>query len=349
MKIASAILILLTSIPVFATIQIPDKLIFESDTLYIDVYPFGNLMDSDSTTRKKVYGTDEEFCISTGCWRGHVGTWELENDSLFLIHLESGCEDFDFPLEWFFPKEKIKNSKVFVSWFSGDINISFGEFLAFDVSNWTDVYSKSLESKIINGEIKQLKISKRDNCEIASIKAQRDFYLGKYSFHSLEFFPPQSTYTYVLNKYYNIKWHFTDSLKYYACYDSIMEQNLKTIYGNNFLDKAKKLADSLVDNSENWISNAEFIGGERELLKFFSYKLQIDFNDTSKIKTKIFIEIEIDSTGKAVTPIIRKGINDSIDKKVIEIINQMPKWKPAYLYGKPIKQKYFIPLRIDFQ
>jgi len=34
---------------------------------------------------------------------------------------------------------------------------------------------------------------------------------------------------------------------------------------------------------------------------------------------------------------------------VIEIINEMPKWKPAYLYGEPIRQKYFIPLNIDYQ
>jgi hypothetical protein len=128
-----------------------------------------------------------------------------------------------------------------------------------------------------------------------------------------------------------------------------MTIKLKSKYGSDFLEKAKILADSL-EHTENWISNAEYFGGQQELMKFIMSRLTIDSADMRNgVKPKLYIELEIDSTGKVINPIIRRGIGESTDKNVIEIINKMPNWKPAYLYGKPIKQKYFIPLNIDYQ
>jgi len=187
------------------------------------------------------------------------------------------------------------------------------------------------------------------DCKNAIEHANVDFKKSDFSFHSEEILPVENTYFYVLKKYYNINWYFTDSLNYYACYDSIMTINLKTKYGSDFLVKARMLADSL-EHTENWISNAEYFGGQQELLKFIMTRLTIDStNMEDGIKTKLYIELEIDSTGKAINPIIRRGIGKRTDDQVIEIINKMPNWKPAYLYGKPIRQRYFIPLNIDYQ
>lgn len=124
---------------------------------------------------------------------------------------------------------------------------------------------------------------------------------------------------------------------------------LKYKYGSDFLEKARILADSL-EHTENWISNAEYHGGQQELMKYILTRLKIDSTDLADgIKTKLYVELEIDSTGKAMNPIIRRGIGERTDKNMIELINKMPNWKPAYLYGKPIRQKYIIPLNLDYQ
>ncbi|MBK8657102.1 MAG: hypothetical protein IPN20_25090 [Haliscomenobacter sp.] len=192
-------------------------------------------------------------------------------------------------------------------------------------------------------------VNAQTDCKEAIQHAKVDFKKSDFSFHSTEILPVENTYFYVLKKYYKINWCFTDSLDYYACYDSIMTIKLKSKYGSDFLEKAKILADSL-KHTENWISNAEYFGGQRELMKFIMTRLTIDSTDMlNGIKTKLFIELEIDSTGKAVNPVIRKGIGEKTDKRVIEIIHEMPNWKPAYLYGKPIRQKYYIPLNIEYQ
>ena len=192
-------------------------------------------------------------------------------------------------------------------------------------------------------------VNAQTDCKKAIEHAKVDFKKSDFSFHSEEVLPVENTYFYVLKEYYNINWYFTDSLDYYACYDSIMTTNLKTKFGSDFLQKAKMLADSL-EHTQNWISNAEYYGGPQELMKFILTRLTIDSTDmTDGIKTKLYIELEIDSTGKVINPIIQRGIGEKTDKNVIEIINKMPNWKPAYLYGKPIRQKYYLPINIDYQ
>jgi hypothetical protein len=334
------------SVTIFATEQTPDVLIYKSDTILLETYPFEILMDSDSLIRKRIFRDGEDFCISSGCWRGHVATWRIEKDSLFLTKLIDGCEEFEFKLNEIFHKDKVIDNKVFADWFTGDLLEYESWFVLIDDNDSTNE-SERFSCKIVDGKI--LKQTKKTDCENAFIRAQKDFEDSKYSFHSLEFLPVENTYTYVLNKYYNIKWYFTDSLDYYNCYDSIMTINLKAKYGSDFLNKAKILSDSL-EQTDNWITNAEYIGGQHELMKFIMTRLTIDSTDIiNGIKTKLYIELEIDSTGKVVNPIIRKGIGEKTDKKVIEIINKMPNWKPAYLYGQPIRQKYYIPLNIDYQ
>lgn len=349
MRETTTILLILFSLTIFATEQTPDRLIYQSDTIFIDTFPLEKLMESDSIIRKRIFEYSKDVCMSSGCWRGHVATWKIENDSIFLVKLISGCEDYKFKLENVFGTKKVIEGKVFANWFSGDLNAVFGKYLKFDVENWEDIYTKGFNCKVIKGRIENLKVIEKSDCEVASILSQKDFEDSRYSFHSLEFLPVENTYTYVLDKYYNIKWYFTDSLDYYNCYDSIMTINLKTKYGSDFLDKAKVLTDSL-EQTDNWISNAEYFGGQHELMKFIMTRLTVDSTDLKNgIKTKLYIELEVDSTGKAINPIIRKGIGEKTDKKVFEIINEMPNWKPAYLYGQPIRQKYFIPLNIDYQ
>ncbi|WP_291856644.1 hypothetical protein [Marinilabilia sp.] len=150
---------------------------------------------------------------------------------------------------------------------------------------------------------------------------------------------------------YDIDWYFENDLfseKYYICYDSIMRMKLIDKYGYDIFKHARLKVDSL-EKTENWISDAEFIGGQSELLNFILRRLSIDSTEISNgIKTKIHIVLEIDSTGKAVNPLIKKGIGKKTNKKIKEIIEEMPNWKPAYLYGKPIKQQYMIPINIDY-
>jgi len=88
----------------------------------------------------------------------------------------------------------------------------------------------------------------------------------------------------------------------------------------DFLKRAQAKADSL-ENTANWRKDAEYPGGQSEMLKFISKKLSSSALNINDIKTKLYVEIDIDSTGNVTNTVIRRGINESFDKSVISIIN----------------------------
>ncbi len=187
------------------------------------------------------------------------------------------------------------------------------------------------------------------DCEFAVKNANHDFEESNFSFHSGEYFPIESTYLYVLRTYYKIMLYFTNDLfshEYYKCYDSIMTINLKTKYGGGFQEKAKAKSDSL-ENLKNWRKDAEFPGGQDSLIKYINNKLLNVKIKTNTTQQKILVSIDIDSTGKVENPFILRGINYEIDNLVLLIMTQLPHWEPAYLFGKPIRQRWTIPVTID--
>lgn len=204
------------------------------------------------------------------------------------------------------------------------------------------LYNLQLELKSKQGTL--------SDCDFAIENAERNFKANHFTLHS-NAFSGNCSYCAVLGQNYNINWRFTNDLfphQYYRDYDSIMTKLLKNKYGDQFLDRARELADSL-DNTENWITQAKFPGGDSELLKFIMSRLTIDCVQSDDIKTKIFVQFDIDTAGKVINPIVRRGINKEIDDKVVSIINQLPDWIPGYLYGKPIRITYTMPIIIDFK
>lgn len=187
------------------------------------------------------------------------------------------------------------------------------------------------------------------DCNRAKLNAQIDFNKGNYTFHSLEFYPTESTYLFVLREDYNIQWRFTDkdSLNYYNCYDSALIENLNKKYGDNFLNHATLKADSL-ERTENWKKDPEFPGGNAALMKFILDRLAIEKDSLGdELQGTIYIVFTITEIGAIEGIKVLKGVSESIDNKVVQIFNKMPNWSPAYLYGKPISFRYALPIQLE--
>lgn len=189
-------------------------------------------------------------------------------------------------------------------------------------------------------------VSAQTECQNAKVQATLDFEKSLYSFHSEEMLPVEQTYFYVLSHYYKISWYFTDSLDYYDCYDVQMIVLLKIKYGDDFLNRVAFLTDSL-NKTENWTKEPEFPGGQKAVQKYISTKLKQSGVSKSDFKGIAYIQLIILPNGKVISPQIIRGVNTEIDRKIIRIMKNMPQWKPAYLYGKPVKQRYMISLKIE--
>lgn len=114
-----------------ATRQEPDRILYKGKLLLTSATGDGYPIMTDS-----VYKFTKS---NTGCVKGYVPTWELRNDSLFLVKV-CDCNFEEIPLSVLYPRRDT-SSGVFASWFTH-------ELLACR-ANWVPVFSAKLkEGKI---------------------------------------------------------------------------------------------------------------------------------------------------------------------------------------------------------
>ena len=75
--------------------------------------------------------------ITSACWRGYVGTWEIKNDRLYLIGI-SGKYNLR------------ENTPIFANWYSGTLAASEGNIINQTNNGYTFIYEKDINIKIKN-------------------------------------------------------------------------------------------------------------------------------------------------------------------------------------------------------
>ncbi len=89
------------------TIQVKEILFVEQKKYYMGTHP--SIPDDDP----RILKTPQPM-ISTGCWRGYVGTWKIRNYQLFLIKIEGNHTIVD-------------GDPILADWFSGVLDVPLGE------------------------------------------------------------------------------------------------------------------------------------------------------------------------------------------------------------------------------
>ena len=163
MKIFIFLLILLFNNLGHATEQGPDYLYYKGQKISIYTFPLESRVKKDKILKEKL---NNMGCISTAYWRHIIGVYEIENDSLFLIGLKEPCKGEALPLEKFFSKNEIKNGKIFVDWYSGEIKEGFGKYFGFSISNLKGIYEKQILIDFKNGIITSLSIKDQAKSKI---------------------------------------------------------------------------------------------------------------------------------------------------------------------------------------
>jgi hypothetical protein len=117
------------------TAQEREILHYNGETYWLSTEPLESLLEIMGDEKLAFVST------STACWRGYVGTWEIENDKLFLIDLKGQTKDIEVvTLDLIFPNQK----KVFAEWFSGGIKIPQGKMLHYEHMGYMSIYEKDL-------------------------------------------------------------------------------------------------------------------------------------------------------------------------------------------------------------
>ena len=123
-----------------------------------------------------------------------------------------------------------------------------------------------------------------------------------------------------------------------------------------------------IGESEDSIQIAEirasFPGGQGELMSWLAQNLHYP-EEMNEIQGRVLVSfyVEIDGTisdvnverpcikedGTSSTVIVEQSELSELDKEIVRVVKAMPKWEPAMHYGKPVREKHFMPLNIHPQ
>jgi len=78
----------------FGTAQIPDRLIYNNDTIRLYSNPLESFYNKDNPRPESFFELDG--CWSTACWRGYQATWEIKENKLYLVEILDCCHGDEY-------------------------------------------------------------------------------------------------------------------------------------------------------------------------------------------------------------------------------------------------------------
>lgn len=90
---------------------------------------------------------------------------------------------------------------------------------------------------------------------------------------------------------------------------------------------------------------ASYPGGMGEFYSWFHATFPSNANDQ---KGKVFVEFIVNKYGKLENIKVLKGVSQSIDKQVISVLKDSPKWMIAQQNGKPVQHKMVLPFSVEY-
>ncbi|MBQ8887964.1 MAG: energy transducer TonB, partial [Bacteroidaceae bacterium] len=93
-----------------------------------------------------------------------------------------------------------------------------------------------------------------------------------------------------------------------------------------------------------------FPGGMTECMKFLSKN--VDYPKEAQdngIQGRVIVQFVVKKDGSITDAKVVRGVDPSLDKEALRIINLMPKWTPGKQRGKAVNVKYTVPVMFRLQ
>lgn len=155
-RLTPLLLSLAIALPLGATAQAPEILQFGSKTYYIHTNPLTPVL-LEKPDRLPEAGT-----VSSGLWRGYIGSWSIRRNRLML-------EDVKVPTEHYMdsdvPEEKQFRSAMkplfgtsepqMATWFTGNLIVPTGEMVRYVHMGYGSTYSSYMVLTIVKGVVEK--------------------------------------------------------------------------------------------------------------------------------------------------------------------------------------------------
>jgi len=94
----------------------------------------------------------------------------------------------------------------------------------------------------------------------------------------------------------------------------------------------------------------DFPGGQLALRKFIASAIKYPvIAQENGIQGKVFVNFVVAKDGTVTNAKIFRGVDPSLDKEALRVVNSLPKWKPGKQGGKPVRVSYTVPINFVLQ
>jgi protein TonB len=93
-----------------------------------------------------------------------------------------------------------------------------------------------------------------------------------------------------------------------------------------------------------------FPGGDLALRKFIAQAIKYPvIAQENGIQGKVFVNFVVNKDGTVTGAKIARGVDTSLDKEALRVVNSLPNWKPGKQGGKPVRVSYTVPINFVLQ
>ncbi|GET20291.1 MULTISPECIES: energy transducer TonB [Prolixibacter] len=94
----------------------------------------------------------------------------------------------------------------------------------------------------------------------------------------------------------------------------------------------------------------EFPGGDLALRKYIANAIKYPvIAQENGIQGKVYVNFVVNTDGSVTDAKIARGVDPSLDKEALRVINSLPKWKPGKQRGKPVRVSFTVPINFVLQ
>lgn len=89
----------------------------------------------------------------------------------------------------------------------------------------------------------------------------------------------------------------------------------------------------------------EFPGGQLALRKYIAENVEYpEIARENEIQGRVFVQFVVNEKGDVVNAKVVRGVDPSLDKAALKVVNSLPKWKPGKQREKPVKVSFTVPI-----
>lgn len=89
----------------------------------------------------------------------------------------------------------------------------------------------------------------------------------------------------------------------------------------------------------------EFVGGQRELSRYFSNNLKYPAAaKQNNVQGKVYLSFIVEKDGQITDVKVKQGLGSSCDEEAVRLLRNSPKWRPGFVKDQPVRTYYVLPV-----